>query len=419
MSKNSKTRQGMASIYIVVFTTMLISIITLSFLRIMLSESGRTSRDTLSDSAYNSALAGVEDAKTAYSLYQKALAGDNTPAAKKAKAVLEDNNDANDCDLVRKALSADEANEYIIDNNITDQAYTCVTMSLEGNYAGYITKSEPTLVVPLRSKDSMKPGGNADGIKGVKIVWRNLNSDTNLNDISSGYGYSNGEGVVDGEYLSGKDAGIFGKIGMQNDDTPVNLNALNVMFVQSSKGDTDPSHYYASVSNDNQTNRGYLTLVPYNDGGAAEDVNIGEKAFVQSANKTMNQPIPVKCTKDSDARCEVKIDFPKPVLDGERDPENFFLVLNKLYSDPDLRVEIEMYDNSGKEIKFWNVQPIVDATGRAGDLMRRVEARLGTKNGADILPTAELSVEGDIKKNFYVTKNCIEGVAECDDSGSL
>ena len=421
MSKNSKTRQGMASIYIVVFTTMLMSIITLSFLRIMLSESGRTSRDTLSDSAYNSALAGVEDAKTAYSLYQKALAGDNSFAAKTAKDVLEDSDDANDCDLVRRALNDNPDNEYIIDSDITNQAYTCVTMSLEGNYAGYITKSDPTLVVPLRSKDSMKSGGNADGIKGVKIVWRNLNSDSNLQDISGGYGYFNGESVVDGYDLSDQEAGIFGKSGMQNDDNPVDLNALNVMLVQSSKGDTDPSNYYASVSvsDRNQTNRGYLTLVPYNDGGAAEDVNIGEKAFVQSANKTMNQPIPVKCTKDGDAYCEVKIDFPRPVLDGERDPENFFLVLSKVYSDPDLDVTIEMYDNSGNEIKFWNVQPIVDATGRAGDLMRRVEARLGTKNGADILPTAELSVEGDIKKNFYVTKNCIKGVAECDDSGSL
>ena len=72
------------------------------------------------------------------------------------------------------------------------------------------------------------------------------------------------------------------------------------------------------------------------------------------------------------------------------------------------------------EIKFWNIQPIVDATGRAGDLMRRVEARLGTKNGADLLPAAELIVGGSdgIKKDFYVTKNCIQGVAKCDDSGT-
>lgn len=422
MSKNSKTKQGMASIYIVVFTTLLISIITLSFLRIMLSESGRTSRDTLSDSAYNSALAGIEDAKTAYSLYQKALAGDNSNEAKRAKDVLEakDQPDRyqpeNDCDLVRKALGGTSSSEYTIDKDITDQAYTCVSMSLEGNFAGYITKDDPVLVVPLRSKDSMKPGSNADGIKGVKIVWYNLNSGPSLKDISDGYGYSNEEDVVDGNYLSSQEAGIFGQMGMQSDDAPVDLNALNVMLVQSSKGDTDPSHYYAAASEYSQTNRGYLTLVPYDGGAITDAISIDKKAFVQSANKTMNQPIPVKCYSDNDARCEVKIDFPDPVLGGERDPENFFLVLNKLYSDPELEVQIEMYNDSGDEIKFWNVQPIVDATGRAGDLMRRVEARLGTKNGADLLPTAELSVDGNIEKNFYVTKNCIQGAAKCDDS---
>ena len=63
MSRAQNTKQGVAAIYVVVFTTMLIGIITLSFLRIMLSESGRTLNDTLSDSAYNAALAGVEDAK--------------------------------------------------------------------------------------------------------------------------------------------------------------------------------------------------------------------------------------------------------------------------------------------------------------------------------------------------------------------
>ena len=233
MSKNSKTKQGMASIYIVVFTTLLISIITLSFLRIMLSESGRTSRDTLSDSAYNSALAGIEDAKTAYSLYQKALAGDNSVATKQAKDVLEAKGQPdsyqpeNDCDLVRKALGGTGSSEYTIDKDITDQAYTCVSMSLEGDFKGYITKDDPMLVVPLRSKESMKADGNADAIKAVKIIWYNLGTTSaSVNEIPNSYGYTAGDNMTE------KAEGIFGKKGMKDDDSAVNLNALNVMLVQ-------------------------------------------------------------------------------------------------------------------------------------------------------------------------------------------
>lgn len=415
MSKNSKTKQGMASIYIVVFTTLLISIITLSFLRIMLSESGRTSRDTLSDSAYNSALAGVEDAKTAYSLYQKALAGDNSEMPKKAKEALEGKNESasydpsNDCDLVRKALGGASSNEYTIDKNITDQAYTCVTMSLEGNFAGYITKDDPTLVVPLRSKKSMKADGDANDIKAVKIIWRNLGTSASTNEIPNKYGY-----MTSGN-LTEETEGIFGKKGMKDDDSAVNLNALNVMLVQKSKN--SDAYYYASDGTN--TDRGYLTLVPYEDGTTDYDNGIAASDVVASADKTMNQPIPVHCYTGQDSHCEVKIEMPTPTGGLPRDPQNFFLVLSKIYSDPDLDVTVEMHGDDG-EIKFWNVQPIVDATGRAGDLMRRVEARLGTKNGADLLPTAELIVggSGGIEKDFYVTKNCIRGVEECDDSGT-
>lgn len=414
MSKNSKTKQGMASIYIVVFTTLLISIITLSFLRIMLSESGRTSRDTLSDSAYNSALAGIEDAKTAYSLYQKALAGDNSAATKQAKDVLEAKGQPdsyqpeNDCDLVRKALGGTGSSEYTIDKDITDQAYTCVSMSLEGNFKGYITKDDPTLVVPLRSKESMKADGDADAIKAVRIVWRNFGS-ASTNEIPNSYGYATGDNLTETA------EGIFGKKGMKDDDSAVNLNALNVMLVQKSK--YSDAYYYASDGTN--TDRGYLTLVPYEDGTTNYDNTIAASDVVASADKTMNQPIPVHCYTGQDSHCEVEIKMPTPTGGFPRDSQNFFLVLSKIYSDPDLDVTVEMRGDDG-EIKFWNIQPIVDATGRAGDLMRRVEARLGTKNGADLLPAAELIVGGSdgIKKNFYVTKNCIQGVAKCDDSGT-
>ena len=55
--KMSKTKRGAASIYIVIFTTTLLGVIALSFVRIMLSEALRTTNYNLSQSAYNSSLA--------------------------------------------------------------------------------------------------------------------------------------------------------------------------------------------------------------------------------------------------------------------------------------------------------------------------------------------------------------------------
>ena len=55
-------RQGVASLYVVVFATILFGVITLSFTRIILSEVEQSSDDDLSQSAYDAALAGVEDA---------------------------------------------------------------------------------------------------------------------------------------------------------------------------------------------------------------------------------------------------------------------------------------------------------------------------------------------------------------------
>ena len=65
----SSTKKGAASLYVVIFATILFGVITLSFIRIILSESNQSSNDDLSQSAYDSALAGVEDAKIAVNRY--------------------------------------------------------------------------------------------------------------------------------------------------------------------------------------------------------------------------------------------------------------------------------------------------------------------------------------------------------------
>jgi hypothetical protein len=110
-------------------------------------------------------------------------------------------------------------------------------------------------------------------------------------------------------------------------------------------------------------------------------------------------------------------------------------MLNLPYGKPTTEVSVKMYscnDNTksiGAEgnctnVKFADVQPKIDSTGRANDLFRRVEARVEL---ADIdYPIAEFALastgSGDaniVKKDFYVTKNCQYTNSYADDYGNI
>lgn len=420
MSRTSQTKKGVAAIYVVVFTTMLIGIITLSFLRIMLSESGRTLNDTLSDSAYNAALAGVEDAKYVIAKYQQAIAEGKTDS--KIVEQIEKYAD-NNCDIISDALELTKNNEYSVGTNdsgqtFQDQAYTCVMIDLSGDFKGVLSTNSPTLVVPL--KPSGKDADTVDNVAGVKITWTMGSDDTSsftgsaVKKLHSDFG----KGIVNNvNALKDDDAhNILGRKGVMDNDNQVALNGLRVMLVQSPKDDLNPD-YYSSVSDGSpedspecgRTNRGTLMLLASSDEESKNEFTACQ--FVRSADKNLNAPLGVQCNSDS---CTATLKFPKPKGGESRNPNNFFLVLNQLYSEPSIKVTVNMINSTtGDTMDFFNVQPIVDATGRSGDLFRRVEARIGTDNGASLVPTAELSTNSAIDKSFSVTKNCIDGTEAC------
>ena len=79
MQYNKKFKTGVTSIYIVIFSTLLLSVIVVSFISLILSEYSRTVDAKLAQSAYDSALAGVEDAKLALIAYRNCtMNADNT-----------------------------------------------------------------------------------------------------------------------------------------------------------------------------------------------------------------------------------------------------------------------------------------------------------------------------------------------------
>jgi len=129
-----RKESGAVSLFLVVFAMLLITVVTLGFLRIMLNDQQQASDNDLSKSAYDSSLAGVEDAKREL-IYYRTVCGTGDTAL---------------CNAIRNRINSDVCNvgvsdvvdvtankEVLVqqqqsanDKNL-NQAYTCVKINLD------------------------------------------------------------------------------------------------------------------------------------------------------------------------------------------------------------------------------------------------------------------------------------------------
>ncbi len=154
-------RKGVVSLYVVIFTTLLLGVITLSFIRIMMNEQRSASNQDLSQSAYDSALAGIEDARRATIAYQDCLSkggeGNSTISGQTCASLISEINSGG-CDSVAQALYGPNAGgsdgQSLSETSETDellQAYTCLIVRPNTNdYLGYIAEDRPSKMIPLR-----------------------------------------------------------------------------------------------------------------------------------------------------------------------------------------------------------------------------------------------------------------------------
>ena len=166
------------------------------------------------------------------------------------------------------------------------------------------------------------------------------------------------------------------------------------------------------VVDHNLTDRGMVYLVPIDGGSSGGDNNIPEGAFAKSNDKqATNTPYKVKCSKEKALgggyACSATIAIPKPI-GGDRNPNTFMMAVSLPYATPSTDFALEFFCGESEkcatgegasgdledqsQAMLDGVQVVIDSTGRATDLYRRVQVRLEEASG-----TAFLSIMGPLE----------------------
>jgi Tfp pilus assembly protein PilX len=410
-------RRGSASLYIVIFTTLLLSVITMGFIRIMLSEAIQTSNYDLSQSAYDSALAGIEDAKVALLKYHECLST-NDQKDTYCSAIRKNMQDSStSCDGLRNILKRDgeDNKETFIESSTTDkntisemdQAYTCVLISeITPDYLTSLDDRNRTRMIPLRTDTSQ-----LNALNRITLQW-----------------FTDSNGTFNPATKTSTPAKtLFNKIGYKDitgisDWLPsVNTYAktpsppiITLQLIQAT------TSFYLDDFNQNKgayTNRGTLVLFPSTNTNAVTEIeNTSNAGLAASADKSINNLIPIKCDNNLEYKCTAAIDLPKPynsnTSDNNRNSGATFLKITLPYGTPATDIKITMHSKSASDqqlLQFVGVQARVDSTGRTNDLFRRVEARIELVDTYFPFPEFAVSLNGNntntLKKDFWVTTN--------------
>ena len=390
---HQSTKKGVASFYVVIFATILFGVITLSFIRIILSESGQSSNDDLSQSAYDSALVGVEDAKRAVDQYY---------------ACIDAGGDANtcgqlfggDCDdfYLRDYLGYEGEGEVLVQestSNNSDQAYTCVLLSNSvPDYRSTLTSDTPTRVIPIGIGSS-----SLSSVKTIKFQWYSEVNGTEFSNLNHN-----------------------GKFTTKNHSTTPPTISLTLIRTGSTINLNDYN---------NSTNTSYSTMVlmPVDNNPDVVDNIISSSTIAAAGNSdkvgsnntpSANEPFQIEC-EHSEFACTVKLDVSAAgfLTDGG----NAFLVVSMPYGDVVTDFAVTLEDGDGKAINFENVQVSVDSTGRANQLLRRVETRLDPADSFFPYPQYEVEISGgeeyDLSKYFWITANCWTERGTCANNGTV
>jgi Tfp pilus assembly protein PilX len=376
----SGRQSGAVSLFVVIFAALLMTVVTVGFIQLMVKDQQQATATDLSQSAYDSAQAGVEDAKRLLLALQ--ACGESTDAkCQQYRQAVADGK----CSTLSDAALVGTANgETIIEQHsgdaALDQAYTCVKIALNTeNYRRPLLRNT-SLVVPLTSEGEFHQ---------VEISWF-TSDDAGGNTVAL-----NGPGVV-GLPLS--------PVGNKWPNNMPTL--LRAQLIQ-----TGESFQYSDFDDTTSSKSNANTLFLYPSAIASKT---GDFLLNAARRSPTTAPIPAHCepnfTSSIKYACSMTLSLPAP-KNGSLQNRGAYLRLSSLYNDTNFQLRLRN-SVTGDYVDFKAVQPKVDSTGRANDLFRRVEARVEL-TGSMPYPEAAVDIEGNLCKNFLITDNPNDYVNTC------
>jgi len=358
----TKQQRGGVSIFIVIFTALIVTVVTASFIQLMMRNQQQASTNDLSQSAYDAAMAGVEDAKRALIKVDTGhcdnACRDNlrlTGSCTQLHAVI--------------GVNFDDNREVQVGSPDDNQAYTCVKVGLDASEVEASLRDEGAMVIPLKSRAQFNK---------IRLSW-----------------FSPGDVTENGHTIAAiGDIPPVGSLPPKSEwgsDKPPMMR-LQLIRVPSSNINL------ASVARDART----MFLHPQAD--LTGDTELGFPS--RDSSETYSPTVADACLTNPGPRgyyCSVVINLGSNVTTADM----AYLQLAAIYGGAQTSYEIQPLRNDGTPVSFTGVQAEVDSTGRAGDLFRRVRAKVMV-SGQDepiTFPNAALSVRGNVCKDFSVTDN--------------
>jgi len=363
----SSRQQGITSIIAVIFTSILLSIISVSFIALMLREQSRSIDDQLSQSAYDAAMSGVEDGK-------RVLARCDNGIVASCNAI-----NAQECNTVQASglLGASGDSQVVIESSGGSggdllQAYTCVVINRDtDNYLGTLTSHDSSVMLALAGTGTFNR---------VKIDW-----------------YRSTDGGYNQPITPVVNIPLYAMASWPINYPPV----LRAQYIQSQ-----------STINlaDYDDNDGSHAVFLYPTRQTSPDISLIANDNRRSLG-VIGSPVRSQCASVPivDYACSATIAIPSGGA-AER-----YLRLTSIYKGASFRVTLY---NDLNPVKFSGVQPSIDVNGRANDVYRRVDVRVEKKlSDTEIpYPRATVDITNNFCKDFSVT-NTSYSAGSCSTSG--
>ena len=424
MNSNDNRQKGAVSLFVVIFTSLLFVAVTVGFTVLMLSDQNQSTDNDLAQSALDSANAGTEDAKRVLAQYSDCIErgvitgteteSDGSQCGRIAAAI-----NRGSCNIVNAAIGDSNTDEErVISQSEGDrslhQAYTCVKVSPDtDSFIGKIRDEGDVRVVPLKTDGkqfstvriswlSEKDFDTTSDID-LSAIDYNLENNTGLSDSAAGKEYAPYIGLPSKEQWAEDNRGAILRVGAiaYQPNGAVTVDSLDRQSRSVMLNSTNLSGSSAPGTSGNP-----IVMSEFDRhrvvGDNGETADKGEQQLYLEPQQ-VNSPASVSCNVNSDSgyMCTTHLRLANGA-DNFNPDHLYYMTVASLYRNASFK--IELLDDSGNNVMFRNVQPEIDATGRANDVFRRVVSRVESSDASESpYPRAAVGSKSSVCKSFIIT----------------